>query len=51
MDKQILDLVNDFAQWKGNPFTLAALVADKQKQIDREALIAAGHEAAAGAIT
>ncbi len=42
MDKRILDLVNDFAQWRGNPFTLAALVADLQKQIDREKLEAAG---------
>ncbi len=42
MDKRILDLVNDFAQWRGNPFTLAALVSDMQKQIDREKLEAAG---------
>ncbi len=42
MDKRILDLVNDFAQWRGNPFTLAALEADLQKQIDREKLEAAG---------
>ena len=42
MDKRILDLVNDFVQWRGNPFTLAALVAELQKQIDREELEAAG---------
>jgi len=42
MDKRILDLVNDFAQWRGNSFTLAALVAEMQKQIDREKLEAAG---------
>lgn len=42
MDKRILDLVNDFAQWRGNLFTLAALVADLQKQIDREKLEAGG---------
>lgn len=36
MDKKILDLVNDFPQWRGNPFTLAALVADLQRQICAE---------------
>lgn len=36
MDKRILDIVNDFAQWRGNPFTLAALVADIQRQICAE---------------
>lgn len=45
MDKRILDLVNDFAQWRGNSFTLAALVAELQKQIDREKLEAAGQSA------
>lgn len=50
MDKRILDLVGDFTQWKGDSYKLAALVADAQKQLDREALIAAGHEAAAEAI-
>lgn len=42
MDKRILDLVDDFAQWRGNSFTLAALVAELQKQIDREKLEAEG---------
>ena len=42
MDKRILDLVNDFAQWRGNAFTLAALVADLQREIDRDKLAAAG---------
>jgi len=36
MDKRIIELVNDFAQWRGNPFTLAALVADIQRQICEE---------------
>jgi len=47
MDKRILDLVGDLSQWKGDAYKLAALVADLQRQIDREALVAAGHEAAA----
>lgn len=37
MDKRILEIVNDFAAWRGNPFTLAALVADVQRQICEEA--------------
>lgn len=40
MDKRILDIVNDFSSWRGNPFTLAALVEDAQKQIDIEAAAA-----------
>lgn len=47
MDKQILDLINDFSQWKGNTFTLATLVAEKQKEIDAQKLIEAGHSDAA----
>lgn len=42
MDKRILDLVADFSQWKGDSYRLASLVADLQKQIDRESLAAAG---------
>lgn len=38
MEKAILDLVNDFAQWRGNPFTLAQLVAEKQKELTRDKL-------------
>ncbi len=45
MGKRILDIVNDFAQWRGNPFTLAALVADVQRQIcAEEAAASAGSE-------
>lgn len=47
MDKRILDLVKDADQWKGDPYKLAALVADLQRQLDRDILIAAGHEVAA----
>lgn len=39
MDKEILELVNDFAQWRGNPFTLAQLIAEKQKELTRAKLI------------
>ena len=31
MQKEILALVNDFAQWRGNSFTLATLVAEMVK--------------------
>lgn len=41
MDKHILDLVADFAQWKGDSYRLAALVAEKQKEIDAKKLEAA----------
>ena len=41
MDKQILDLVADFSQWKGDTYRLAALISEKQKQIDAEKLDAA----------
>ena len=47
MDKSILDIVNDLAQWKGDGYKLAALVAEQQKQLDRDKLIAAGLEASA----
>jgi hypothetical protein len=50
MDKRILDLVKDFAQWQGNTFTLANLVIELQKEIDREKLIAAGWPEAAEVI-
>lgn len=41
MDKRILELVADFQQWKGDSYRLAALVAELQKDIDREKLTAA----------
>ncbi len=50
MDKRILDLVNDFNQWKGNSFTLANLIVEAQKEVDREKLIEAGFTEAAEAI-
>lgn len=42
MDKTILEIVNDFAQWKGDPFRLANLIVEAQKELDRAKLIAAG---------
>ncbi len=50
MDRSILDLINDFSQWKGNTFTLAALVAEKQREIDRQKLLDAGFTEAAEVI-
>ena len=41
MDKRILDLIADFSQWKGDTYRLAVLIAEMQKEIDREKLIAA----------
>lgn len=50
MDKQIIDIVNDFTQWKGNSFTLAALLTEKQKELDREKVVNAGFTEAAEVI-
>ena len=50
MDKSILDIINDFSQWKGNTFTLAALIVERQKEIDRQTLVAAGFTEASEAI-
>lgn len=32
MEKWILELVNDFSQWKGDAYRLSALVAARQKE-------------------
>lgn len=50
MDKRLLAIVNDFAQWKGDTFRLAQLLSEAQKEIDREKVIAAGYPEAAEAI-
>lgn len=50
MDRSILDLVNDFSQWRGNTFTLAALLVEKQKEIDRQRLVEMGFPEAAEVI-
>jgi hypothetical protein len=47
MDKTLLAIINDFAAWKGNPFTLAALLIARQNEIIREKLIAEGYPEAA----
>lgn len=47
MDKTILDIINDFAAWKGNPFTLAALIVAQANEITRQKLIDAGYPEAA----
>lgn len=41
MDKRILDVVSDFAAWKGDTYRLAARVAEAQRAIDAEKLDAA----------
>lgn len=50
MGKEILDLINDFTQWRGNTFTLAALIVEKQKEIDRQRLVEMGFPEAAEVI-
>ena len=47
MDKALLAIINDFAAWKGNPFTLAALIVAAQNDIIRQKLIDAGFPEAA----
>lgn len=50
MDKAILDIINDFAAWKGNPFTLAALIVAQTNENTRQKLIEAGFPEAAGQV-
>ena len=50
MDKRILDIVTDFASWKGDSYKLAVLVAAEQQQIDRDKLAAADLPEAAGVL-
>lgn len=47
MDKAILEVINNFPEWKGNPFTLVALILERQREINREKLIQAGFVEAA----
>ena len=47
MDKSLLDIINDFTQWKGNTFTLAVLLIERQKELDRIKLTDAGFAEAA----
>lgn len=50
MDKRILELVGDFSSWKGDSYRLAVLIAEMQKEIDREILIGKGFEEASEVI-
>lgn len=50
MDKIILAVVDEFGEWKGNAYTLANLIAEKQKEIDKETLLNAGFIEASEAI-
>lgn len=47
MDKRILELVNNFSEWKGNSFILANAIVELQKDIDRQKLIEGGFTEAA----
>lgn len=47
MGKRILELVNNFSEWKGNSFTLANAIVELQKDIDRQKLIEGGFTEAA----
>jgi ethanolamine utilization microcompartment shell protein EutS len=50
MDKRILLVVDEFVEWKGNTYTLANLIAEKQKEIDKETLVNAGFVEASEAL-
>ncbi len=50
MGKEILALVADFDKWKGNTYTLAALIVEVQIALDRQKLIDAGFPEASEAI-
>jgi hypothetical protein len=50
MDKPILEIISDFSQWKGDTYRLAALVVEKQKELDRAKVEAAGFPEAAESI-
>lgn len=50
MNKNILDVVNDFAAWKGNSYTLAALIVAAHLEIIKAQLIEAGYPEAAEAL-
>ena len=50
MERNILAIVADFAQWKGDMYRLSTLVAEAQKEADRAKLIEAGFPEAAEAL-
>jgi hypothetical protein len=47
MDKTILDIIGNFAAWRGDTYRLAMLIVEAQKEVDKAALIAAGFTEAA----
>lgn len=47
MDKTLLEIINDFSQWKGDTYRLASLLVERQKEIDKQKLIDAGFPEAA----
>jgi hypothetical protein len=50
MDKSLLDIINDFASWRGNLFTLAALLIAQNTELVKQRLIDAGFQEAADAL-
>lgn len=50
MDPRILTLIGNFQLWKGDTYRLAMLIVEAQKEVDREALTAAGFAEAAEVI-
>jgi hypothetical protein len=50
VDKAILEIIADFSQWKGDSYRLAAIIVEKQKEIDRAKVESAGFPEAAEAI-
>lgn len=50
MDPRILALIADFPAWRCDTYRLAMLIVEAQKNVDREALMAAGMPDAAEVI-
>lgn len=47
MDKSLLEIINNFASWRGNPFTLAAMLIERHTELIKQRLIANGFPEAA----
>lgn len=47
MEKCLLELIADFALWKGDTYRLASLIVERQKEITRQKLVDAGMPEAA----
>lgn len=50
MERTILQIVADFEQWKGDVYRLSALVAEAQKERDRQTLADLGFTEASEAL-